>query len=123
MVSGCFGHLTPAAASSNIEAPILLGPVDHVGPGGRLATEPVREFEATAKHSASHHESGGYSIDTDISESSVSKEAEYATRGSQFLDIRLAEIKPQAVGVWTGVKARVDLEGQVVRVKTNGAAK
>jgi hypothetical protein len=128
LVSGCFGHLTPATATSNIEAPILLGPVDHVGSGPNLQTENVREFESTAKHTASHSESGGYSYDVEISESSVNTEAEYATRGNKYLDIRLTEIKPQAVGVWTGVKARVDLEGQVVKVKpaarpTKGDAK
>lgn len=120
LMSGCFGHLTPATATSNIEAPILLGPVDHVGPGPNLQTENVREFESTAKHTVSHSESGGYSYDTEISESSVNTEAEYVTRGNKYLDIRLTEIKPQAVGVWAGVKARVDLEGQVVKVKPAG---
>jgi hypothetical protein len=117
-LAGCFGHLTPAEATmSGLEAPVLLGPIDHVGGGKPLSSEKVGEFEATAKHVASHSESGGYSIDTDISESSLGPEAEYATRNDKYKDIRLTEVKPQAVGVISSVKARVDVEGDVVKVK------
>jgi hypothetical protein len=103
---------------------MLLGPVDHVGGGSALQTQNVREFASTSKHTFTHSDNGTYTVDTEISQSNVNQEAEYATRGDHQLDIRLTEIKPQAVGVWTGVKARVDLEGQVVRVKSaEGASK
>jgi hypothetical protein len=115
---GCFGHLTPATATmSGLDAPVLLGPVDRVGGGKPLATKKVREFEATSKHVFTHSESGGYSTDTEIQESSLAGEAEYATRGGPYKDIRLTEVKPQAVGVISGVKARVDVEGDVVLVQ------
>ena len=115
---GCFGHLTPAGATmAGIDAPVLLGPVDHVGGGKPLTTSKLKDFEATAKHSFTHSESGGYSTDTEISESSLSQEAEYATRNDKYADIRLTEVKPQTVGFISGVKSRVDIEGDVVKVK------
>ncbi|HEY2407338.1 MAG TPA: hypothetical protein VGI10_15110 [Polyangiaceae bacterium] len=124
LLPSCFGHLTPAVASAHIDAPMLLGPVDHVGGGAALQTQPVREFESTSKHTFTHSDNGTITVDADMRESNVSQEAAYATRGDRQLDIRLTEIKPQAVGVWTGIKARVDLEGQVVRVKSaEGASK
>ena len=119
-LSGCFGHLTPATATmSGLAAPVLLGPVDRVGGGKPLPVKTLREFEATSKHVFSHSESGGYSVDTEISESSLAAEAEYATRGSSYKDIRLSEIKPQAVGVISSVKARVDVEGDVVQLQVS----
>jgi hypothetical protein len=117
-LSACFGHLTPAEATmAAVEAPVLLGPVDRVGGGKPLPYEKTGEYEATSKHSFSHQESGGYSYDTQIIESETNQEAEYATRGDRYKDIRLTEVKPQAVGVIAVVKARVDGEGDVVRVK------
>jgi len=118
LAAGCFGHLTPAGATmGGLEAPVLLGPVDHVGGGKPLASDKTGEFEGTAKHSFTHSESNGYSTDTDMSESSLGAEAEYATRNDKYKDIRLTEVKPQAVGFISGVKARVDVEGDVVKVK------
>jgi hypothetical protein len=119
-LGGCFGHLTRATATmSGLEAPVLLGPVDRIGGGKPLPTKTLREFEATSKHVFTQGESGGYSISTEISESSLAAEAEYATRGNNYKDIRLTEIKPQAVGMISGVKARVDVEGDVVQVQTS----
>jgi hypothetical protein len=122
-LGGCFGNLTPATATmAGLSAPVLLGPVDRVGGGKPLATKTLREFEATSRHLQTHSESGGYSIDTEIAESSLAPEAEYAVRGSDYKDIRLTEVKPQAVGWFVGVKARVDVEGDVVQVTPNKAA-
>ena len=117
-LAGCFGHLTPAGASmAGLSAPVLLGPVDHVGGGKPLATTKIKDFEATAKHSFTNSQSDGYSTTVEISESSLSAEAEYATRNDKYADIRLTEVKPQAVGFISGVKSRVDVEGDVIRVK------
>ena len=123
-VTGCFGHITPAEATmAGIEAPVLLGPVDHVGGGAPLKVEELRDFEATSRHLASHSESGGYSTDIRIVELDMRQEAEYATRGDSRKEIRLTEVKPQADGVLVSVKARVDVEGQVVRVSGGKAAR
>lgn len=125
LLTGCFGHLTPAGATmAGLDAPVLLGPVDHVGGGAQLTTSKVGEFEATAKHAFTNSESGGYSVSVDSSESSLGAEAEYATRNDSYKDIRLTEVKPQAVGFVSGVKSRVDVEGDVVKVKpVKGGAK
>ncbi len=117
-LTGCFGHLSPAQASmGRVEAPVLLGPVDHVGGGPPLAFEKTGDFEASAKHINTHSEDANYTYDTEIVESDTNAQAEYATRGDAFKDIRLTEIKPQAVGVLVSSKSRVDLYGDVVRVK------
>ncbi len=108
---------------AGIEAPVLLGPVDRVGGGTPLKVEELRDFEATSRHLASHSESGGYSTDITIVESDMRQEAEYATRGDSRKEIRLTEVKPQAVGVLVSVKARVDVEGRVVRVSGAKAAR
>jgi hypothetical protein len=108
---------------AGLDAPVLLGPVDRVGGGAPLKVEEVREFEATSRHLASHSESGGYSTDITIVESDLSQEAEYATRGDSRKEIRLTEVKPQAVGVLVSVKARVDVEGRVVRVSPTKVAR
>jgi hypothetical protein len=125
LLAGCFGHLTPAGATmAGLDAPVLLGPIDHVGGGKPLTTSRVGEFEATAKHVVTNNDSGGYTYTVDSSESSMGAEAEYATRNDKYKDIRLTEVKPQAVGVISGVKSRVDVEGDVVKVKpTKGAGK
>jgi hypothetical protein len=102
---------------AKIDAPVLLGPVDHVGGGKPLASDTTGEFEATAKHVYTRSESGGYVYETEIAESEMDQQAEYATRGDKYKDIRLTEVKPQAVGVFGMAKARVDVEGDVVRVK------
>src|SRR5450631_3309670 len=125
LLAGCFGHLTPAGATmAGLDAPVLLGPVDHVGGGKPLTTSSVGEFEATSKHAFTNSESGGYSYTVRSEESSMGAEAEYATRNDKYKDIRLTEVKPQAVGFISGVKSRVDVEGDVVKVKpTKGANK
>ena len=125
VAAGCFGHITPAKATmAGLDAPVMLGPVDHVGGGRALASSKVGEFEATAKHTLTNSDSGNYTVSVDINESSLGAEAEYATRNDNYKDIRLTEVKPQSVGFISRVKSRVDVEGDVVKVKpTKGGSK
>jgi hypothetical protein len=97
-----------------VSQPVLLGPVDHLGPGPALQTE------ATSHNLETNftHRQGSESMSWTSGFTGYDS-AKAVLANNESLDVRVDELETSAVGAMFGLalRADVDVEGKVVRVR------
>lgn len=118
VLAGCFGHMKPTSSYfQNVEAPVLLGPVDRIGGGPALATKKVGGYEGEAVAVLAQSESGGYRTTTDIENNAgMARGAARALEGVDNGDIRVGTLRAWSYGYISLMKSTVYVGGSVVKV-------